>query len=137
MVHQALTLWSSSRLIERTWRIIDAEKIGVQPFSGKGNPWEDIVPVTPIMDGQLDEIVIAEVLQPLRQGVLSQLSNILHSAPKSKTEWFNVYLTCFILLNNNEFQMNHDNRYAKILGMPVRTSHIIQTEDIFTNVILL
>jgi hypothetical protein len=119
MVHLALTLWSSSRLIERTWRMLDPEKIGVEPFCGRENPWDGIVPVTPIMDGQLDEIAISEVLKPLRRAVLSQLSTILASPSRCKEEWFGVYLTCFILLNNHEFQNHHDNKFAKLHGMPV------------------
>jgi hypothetical protein len=119
MVEQALILWATTRLIEKTWRICGEDTLGIEPPLEKSNPWKGIIPVTPIMDQQLDQIVIRHVLTPLRDYVLKELSTRLGSRETAKKYFFEIYLTIFVLLNNAETQLSCEHQFAKRYGMSV------------------
>jgi hypothetical protein len=119
MVHQALILWSTTRLIERTWRICGKDTLGLEPVLDKSNPWCNIIPVTPIMDQQLDQIVIREVLTPLKIYILKELHSRMENREKAKRYWFEIFLTIFVLLNNVETQLSMERQFAQRYGMSV------------------
>ena len=119
MVEQALILWATTRLIEKTWRICGEDTLGIEPPSEESHPWKDIIPVTPIMDQQLDQIVIRHVLTPLRDYVLKELNTRLESRETAKKYFFEIYLAIFVLLNNAETQLSFEHQFAKRYGMSV------------------
>jgi hypothetical protein len=118
-VEQALILWSATRLIEQTWRVCGEDTLGFEPPSEKSNPWKGIIPVNPIMDQQLDQIVIRYLLTPLRDYILTKLHSRLESREKAKKHWFEIYLTMFVLLNNAETQLSMERQFAQRYGMSV------------------
>lgn len=117
MVQRALELWSASRMIEKTWRICGKDKLGLEVSMDPANPWNGIIPVTPMMDTQLDQIVIQDFLVPLRSGLLQELQKKIHG--RRKEDWFEIFLTIFILLSNTEFILAHSRRFARRYGMGV------------------
>lgn len=117
MVKSALGLWSASRMIEKTWRICGEDKLGLEASTDPANPWNGIVPVTPIMDMQLDQIVIRGVLMPLRTKLLQELQEKIYSYERGN--WFSIFLTTFILLSNTESILAHSRRFARRYGMGV------------------
>lgn len=117
MVQRALELWSASRIIEKTWRICGEDKLGLEVSMDLANPWNGIIPVTPMMDTQLDQIVIQDVLMPLRSGLLQELQKKIHG--RRREDWFEIFLTVFILLSNTEFILAHSRRFARRYGMGV------------------
>jgi hypothetical protein len=54
MVENAIDLWAGSRMIEVSWTILGEETLGCSVVSDESNPWNRIVPITPIMNTQLD-----------------------------------------------------------------------------------
>lgn len=124
MVKTALRLWSTNRLIERTWRLSGPEKLGMTPVADESNPWCGIVPVTPIMDQQLDQIVIRRILVPMKEELLKHLTNAIHDDRDSKNRWIEIFLTTFVLLNNCEIQLHQERQFAKRYGMTVRPIYI-------------
>ena len=119
MVQMALYIWSTARMIERTWRISGAETLGLEPVCGTSNPWNGIISVTPIVDQQLDQIVIREILAPCRGQLLRQLNEKIYNYTKAQENWFEVYLTIFILLNNTEVQLAHYLQFARRYGFSI------------------
>lgn len=117
MLRRALELWSASRVIEKTWRICGRDKLGLEASMDPANPWNGIIPVTPIMDTQLDQIVIQDVLVPLRSGLLQELQKKIDE--RRRENWFEIFLTIFILLNNTEFILAHSRRFSRRYGMGV------------------
>ena len=115
----AICIWSTTRFIERTWRICGTETLGMEPISDKTNPWNGIIPVTPIMDQQMDQIVIREILIPWRDALLRQLNQKIFDYEKRKENWSRIYLTMFILLNNTEVQLAHLLQFARRYGFSV------------------
>lgn len=117
MVRRALSLWSASRMIEKTWRICGEDKLGLEASTDPANPWNGIIPVTPIMDTQLDQIVIKDFLVPLRASLLQELQEKISGYKREN--WFSIFLTIFILLSNTEYILAHSRRFAKRYGMGV------------------
>ena len=121
MVRRALELWVACRVIERSWEICGEESLGIPRIcdpSGS-DPVNGTIPVTPTMNTQLDQIVIQDILGPLRSDIAQEL--------KSKIEvhhphtWFEIYLTISVLLNSIEVGSAHTNKFAKRYGRPVCT----------------
>src|SRR6266511_3934799 len=119
LVNLALQLWSTTRLIEKTWTFCGTETLGMEPVTDVTNPWLGTVPVTPIMDQQLDQIVIRHFLVPLKNKLLVQLEKAVIDDTSVKRRWFEIFLVKFILLHNIEVQLAHSRQFAKRYGMTV------------------
>ncbi|KAF2746992.1 hypothetical protein M011DRAFT_403650 [Sporormia fimetaria CBS 119925] len=117
MVSDALKLWSATRLTERTWRICNSHVLGLEPSTEPDNPWCGIVPVTPIMDTQLDELAIRTLLLPLSERVLKGLKAKIEE--NRKADWYEIYLTVFILLSDIEYILSDVVEYAARHGLQV------------------
>ena len=70
-------------------------------------PYHDRIPVPPIVDLQIDLVVINELLQPELKRILKILKTMLASS-NPWSNWFEIYLAYFILLHNVELTMAHD-----------------------------
>lgn len=88
----------ASRLIEKPWRICRDETLGMKVTEDPESKWCHRIPVSPVMDTQLDRVVIQNILQPLRQEVLKMLQEKI--SKKKRGDWFEVFATIFIMLNS-------------------------------------
>lgn len=104
-------------MIEKTWRICGEDKLGLEASTDPANPWNGIIPVTPIMDTQLDQIVIRDFLVPLRVFLLQELQEKIRGYKREN--WFSIFLTIFILLSNTESILAHSRRFSRRYGMGV------------------
>jgi hypothetical protein len=75
--------------------------------------------VPPIVDLQIDLIVINELLQPELKKILKMLKTMLE-ASDPWNNWFQIYLAYFILLHNVELTMAHDAWFVKRHNLKVR-----------------
>jgi len=115
MVERALNLWVACRTIDRSWEVCDEETVGILT---KEISWRGMSPINPIMQTQLDQIVIRDTLNPLRMDILQELS---HKIEANKPEfWLEIYLTIFTLLNSIEVASAENHLVAKRWGRPVR-----------------
>jgi hypothetical protein len=111
LVQGALHLLAVNRMIEYDWHITGPEKLGHNINIEKPScPWFGKVPVTPLMDVQLDQIITQDFLEPLRTSVLSELQEKLHSAPEKHL--YEIFLTAFILATNTHLLLQHSRRNA-------------------------
>ncbi|KAI0133338.1 hypothetical protein F4776DRAFT_129843 [Hypoxylon sp. NC0597] len=107
LVSDCLTFWVATRFIEKPWRICTNNLPDFEPLYEpyvpfeKQSPYSGIIPVTPIMDTQIDDIAIRAILNPLEKKILSELNQKI--LEKKRGNWFEIYLATFILLNNFEF----------------------------------
>jgi hypothetical protein len=90
------------------------------PPTDPDSPWYRNVPVTPIMDHQLDEAVLSILLIPLNTKIAHHLKTNFEDHKTAKKNWFNIFLALVILISNIEHQIRHDNRFAKRYGLEVR-----------------
>ena len=126
LVQRAIDIWAATRLIERTWELCGEETLGIKPIRNKNDPWEGHVPVTPIMDQQLDQVVIREVLKPLQEGLVIEIRKKLFNDKERKDSWFELFLAKFILLNNSEKQIAAEREFADRYGFTVSVWRLFQ-----------
>jgi hypothetical protein len=75
------------------------------------------VPVTPVMDNQLDQIVIRYILKPFGSSIQRRLQKI--SKKMRRKSWFGVFLCSALLLSNYELATAHDIKFAQRFGLKV------------------
>lgn len=74
------------------------------------SPWPGYVLVTPMIDVQLNQIVIRDILQRLREKLLGDIADAAeHYRPE---RWIDCYLAIFIILNHIECAAGHCHRFA-------------------------
>ena len=72
--------------------------MGAEAIYEKGHRYNDFVPVTPIMDTQLDEIVIKDLLDPITDRFLKNLkAKIDERRPEN---WLEIHFAIFIMMSN-------------------------------------
>ncbi|KAK0716678.1 hypothetical protein B0T21DRAFT_318606 [Apiosordaria backusii] len=115
LLHQVLELWVASRLIEKPWRVKGQELLDHvlddnHTFFDPQSPYFGRIPVTPVMDTQLDKVVIRTILLPLKKSIQRSLQRLIEA---NKAEhWFTIYLCIFVLLSNYEIATQHDRGFA-------------------------
>ena len=129
MVPKALKLLAVNRMIELDWTICNGETLGQLSISDIESPWHGKVPVTPVMDTQLDQIIIQLFLIPLRQELLQTLQTRLYS--RQKEEWFETFLVVFILCTNTEWLLRHSRKNARRYGARQRYNSMKLAEEYF------
>jgi hypothetical protein len=117
LVADALNLWAISRIIEIPWEMCGTDTLGVSLINDANSPHHGKIPIPPIMDTQLDQIVIQHILNPLRERVVQKFEQLI--TPAKPEVWFEVYLSAFILLNHIERLAKHSASHAKRHTMPV------------------
>jgi hypothetical protein len=58
MLSRALDMWSVTRRVEKMWRITSEDTLGMAVVSDPEALQFDVIPVTPIMNTQPDQVVI-------------------------------------------------------------------------------
>ncbi|KAL2020429.1 hypothetical protein VTK56DRAFT_8395 [Thermocarpiscus australiensis] len=129
LVADTLSLWAISRIIEIPWEMFGTDTLDVMPVSDPGSPHYGKIPVPPIMDTQLDQIVIQLVLKPLRARVIQKLEQLI--TPAKPEMWFEIYLSAFILLNHIERLAKHSVVHAETHCMPTKYSNTDFLEGAF------
>jgi hypothetical protein len=119
LVERALELWVCCRFIEEPWSIIGSETLGMSRNVNPNCPYYDRIPVPPIVDLQIDLIVINELLQPKLRKILKMVKKMLETSDPWNS-WFEIYLAYFILLHNVELTMAHDAWFVKRSNLKVR-----------------
>jgi hypothetical protein len=83
-------------MIEGPWCISGEETLGIPFMKDPECPRFNMIPITPIMDTQLDQITIQCILEPLRLSLLRELEE---KVKLQKPElFFEIFLTVFVLL---------------------------------------
>jgi hypothetical protein len=110
-------MWAACRVIEDSWQLDVMNPLGIEIVNDERSPWNRMIPITPVMDTQLDQIVIQRILNPLRNQIVERLEDLIHQH-KPET-WFETYLTTFILLSSIERCFAHSQRFAQRYGLSV------------------
>jgi hypothetical protein len=62
------------------------------------------------MDIQLDQVIIKQILNPLKSKILQKLTALFKK--NACSNWFTIYICTFILLHNYEITTSHDRDFA-------------------------
>ena len=98
-------------MIEKLWRITGEDTLGMVVVGDPEAPQHDIIPVTPVMNTQLDQVVIQYILEPLRLTILDQLDKKIEKS--NPEDFYEIYLTIFILLCSIERNAFAQTAFAK------------------------
>ncbi|KAH7202346.1 hypothetical protein DER44DRAFT_900869 [Fusarium oxysporum] len=102
LVKDSLRLWAGIRLTELPWMICGQHTLGQIPVQDLECPRSGTIPIPPIMDTQMDHLVIKNIMTPLRQRILAGLQAKIMETKREN--WYEIYLTTFVLLSNMERQ---------------------------------
>jgi len=116
LVQKALQFWVAGRFIEKPWAIVGDETLGMECDTNPRSPYHDFIPVTPIMDFTIDNITINRLLKEALNLIRKRLKE--KTLPRKKEDWFEIYLTVFILLNHVDLTMAHDIEFARRHNFP-------------------
>ena len=83
-----------------------------------GCPYNGIVPVTPIMDTQIDDIALRALVIPLGQLVIRELNKKVQQ--RKPENWPDIFLATFIILSNFGFIFSDVMAYTNRHGIKVR-----------------
>jgi hypothetical protein len=104
-------------MIEIPWQMCGPDTLGVDLVTDPTSPHKGRIPIPPMMDTQLDQIVIQFILTPLREKVVDKFEKLI--TPAKREAWWEVYLSAFILLNHIERLARHSVSHARTHTMPV------------------
>jgi len=121
LITLALRFWVACRFIEYPWNIVGKETLGMIRDPRPESPYARRIPVTPIMDFQIDNIVIYEQLRNLLKKIRTIMRNKI--MPMKKEDWFDVHLATFILLEHADRTMAHDREFARDHNLPAKYSN--------------
>jgi len=76
------------------------------------------VPIPPVLDHQCDSMAI-EYMKELTASLLSAISRKIQAGRRCRNDWFEVFLTIFLLLNNLEYVYGIQKTFQKYLGSTV------------------
>jgi hypothetical protein len=116
-------------MIEIPWQMCGEDTLGVSRIDDLSSPHHARIPIPPIMDTQLDQIVIQHILRPLRATVLRKFEHLI--SPARPEAFWDVYLAAFILLNHIERLARHSVFQARRHTMPGKFSNIPILEGFF------
>ncbi|KAK0665620.1 hypothetical protein QBC41DRAFT_327580 [Cercophora samala] len=131
LVADTLDMWAVSRMIEIPWEICGewTDTLDMSPVQDPENPHKGKIPIPPIMDTLLDQIVIRNFLQPLRERVIRKFEQLI--SPARPEVWFEVYLSAFVILNHIERLARHSAFHARLHSMPTKYSNTSFLEGAF------
>lgn len=72
--------------------------LGMEHVDEAGHPYNGFTPVTPIMDSQLDDLVIRHLIRPICARFLARLKEKIEQ--RRRENWLEIYLASFIMLYN-------------------------------------
>ncbi|KAH6628911.1 hypothetical protein F5144DRAFT_655593 [Chaetomium tenue] len=99
LISDALDVWVSGRFIEDHWKVFcGGPQIGATETDEPGHPYHGFIPVTPMMDTQLDDLVIRELIKPRLTSFLAKLKKKL--AEKKRENWLELFLAMFVMMSN-------------------------------------
>ena len=116
-------------MIERFWLVCGVDTLGLPPMKEnlsfcRRNWFLDAVPVTPIMDTQLDELAINHVLVPIKNKLFRLLQRKILA--KKKEHRYEIYLACSIVLHNLERVNDHILDFSSRFGVEVGFESILR-----------
>ncbi|KAL0471666.1 hypothetical protein QR685DRAFT_471472 [Neurospora intermedia] len=129
LVDTALNLWVICRMIEDPWELLENNKLGVSRVNLPGTKFHGKIPIPPMMDTQLDQVIIQFVLNNLRGKLIGLFERNI--SPAKPETWFETFLASFIMLTHIERLAAHSVRHAETHTMPTKYSNTKFLEQAF------
>lgn len=98
-------------------------QIGLEVTNEPGHPYHGFIPVTPIMDTQLDDLVIRDLLTPLTERLLKRLNEKIFE--QKRENWMEIYFAMFIIMSNIGWILKDMVTMTTWKGLKVRTNPVL------------
>lgn len=129
LVTQALQVWVGSKLCSTERSLTGLELLGMTSIDDPESHLFGHVPIPPVLDHQCDSMAI-EYMKELTASLLSAISRKIQAGRRCRKDWFEVFLTTFILLNNLEYVYGIQKTFQKYLGSTDEFgSHVKKTSE--------
>ena len=100
LVSKALDLWTGSKLCQFERSFDGSETLGLEAVSDPASPMYTKIPIPPVLDYQCDTVII-QWMKDRGSKLIALLCNKV--CEKKRGDWFEVFLTGYILINNIEY----------------------------------
>lgn len=118
LISNVLDIFVAARLIEDHWQVYECEEsLGLKPCKDTGPPYEGFIPVTPMMDTQLDDLIIRHLLAPLSTQFLRRLEDKI--LEQRRENWLEIHLAIFVIMSNFGWILKDMMHIAKWKGIKV------------------
>jgi len=123
LVKCCLDMCAMARMTEISWEATSDEyTLGITPIiDDQINPGREKIPIPPIMQAQLYQMAIKTLLAPARAEISRRLEDMI--SPPTPENWFDTYLSAFILLNHIEHLARRSVSNARLAFLPVSSPH--------------
>ncbi|KPM43704.1 hypothetical protein AK830_g2898 [Neonectria ditissima] len=101
MVKSALNIWIGARMTQEFFCLDDDNDLGIDVVNDRNSIHHGQCPVPPVLDHQLDVLMIQEMIR-MKERIFTEIESILKSR-NSRSKWYEVYLTVFVLLANLQY----------------------------------
>ncbi|KAK4151390.1 hypothetical protein C8A00DRAFT_17199 [Chaetomidium leptoderma] len=120
LVAAAIMLWSTTKMVWKRWLVCGTDTLGMRTMEHDmpiylRNPFMDSALVTPVMQVQLETMLVRDVLVPLKDKLLRLLKEKILA--KKKEDWYEIYLVSFIILHNTEWEVGRIAYFTRRLGL--------------------
>ncbi|KAK6338447.1 hypothetical protein TWF730_002507 [Orbilia blumenaviensis] len=124
LLRQLFTLWVAMRMENRPERILPHDLQGDEFIQQIQDPeaynYGHIL-VSPILSAQIELLTTGQLLNPLKDKVLSSLQRLVET--EKRKYWFPIYFTIFILLDSCEVYTAYEEVQARKYGLETKYWH--------------
>ncbi|KAK6533740.1 hypothetical protein TWF694_002671 [Orbilia ellipsospora] len=128
IIHLALDIWVGAHLNATERSLCGDELLGMSPdvIDDETSFLFGYVPIPPQLDNQLDNLII--------KGMVSSATHLLKTIwtkfkAKKKTDWLELWVTTYIILNTVEFVLQSQQAYVEYLGSTFHRDKILAHWD--------
>lgn len=111
MVRTALKIWIGAKMAQEFFCLEEENSLGIAKVHDPFSIHNGQCPVPPVLDHQVDVLMIQEMLR-MNANILREMKRVIES--RNPDHWFEVFLTCFVLLCNLQYVHAAQTRYWKM-----------------------
>lgn len=114
LVSKALDLWAGSKLCQFERSFDGSETLGLAAVSDPASPMYTKIPIPPVLDYQCDTVII-QWMKDRGSKLIALLCDKV--CEKKRRDWFEVYLTGYILINNIEYVYGIQSKFVQMYSI--------------------
>lgn len=120
IVKVALKIWIGTRMAQEFFCVMEENDFNIHVVQDPNSIHNGQRPVPPVLDHQLDVLMIIEMVK-MKTVILKKLKKMIKT--RSRSHWFEAYLTIFILLSNLQYVYLSQERWWKMHYNTVCSCH--------------
>ncbi|KAH6641197.1 hypothetical protein F5144DRAFT_125099 [Chaetomium tenue] len=111
IVKIALKIWVGVRMAQEFFSVVEDNDFGIEVVQDLNSIHNGQCPIPPVLDHQLDVLMIVEMAK-MNAVLLKRYKKVIES--RNRHNWFELYLTSFVLLSNLQYVYRSQERWWKM-----------------------